>query len=394
MQDIVQLLFFMAAIAIGWWLGNRNSQNTRINELSDENYYRGLNYLLDHKTDEALELFIDSLAVNSQNLDTHLALGNAFRRKGEVDKAIHIHQNILNQPSLTHSQLAHAQLELAHDFVKAGLLDRAEKLLMESEGFSPDKQAWGTLLLDIYQREQDWQKALAVGKQFRFLNITVLAERLSHFACEQAWAFLQQNDKGAALEFIHQAISFNANNPRIQLLQAHIAIGNGEYAVAKHHLLTAVEQDQKLIPMVLADLSHCFSATNDEVAWHDWLDYVIAHHPSTSAILAKAEFIKLTSVQQAVDFVTQQLEQRPSVKGFDYLIGLHKQVDRQRDKQGQAEQTQASLSDLKQLTTALAQSKPTFRCKSCGYASNAMQWQCPTCAHWGTTKPLFGLRGE
>ena len=386
MQDLLQLLFLIIAIAIGWWLGRRNTHQSAPPSAFNADYYRGLNYLLNHKTDEALAVFIDSLEVNNQNLETHLALGNAFRRKGEVDKAIHIHQNLLNQPSLTHTQLSQAQLELAHDFVKSGLLDRAEKLLMESAAFSPDKSAWGTLLLDIYQREQDWHKALSVEDKFHLSEIPLLAERLSHFACEQALLLLKDGNEKGASELLSKANAYKKSNPRIDIIQAKVASAQENYILAKHHLLNAIQQDPELIPLVLMELSQCFYALDDLSGWNQWLDSAIAQHPSTSVVLAKSELIKQTSPQEAVDFVTHQLIKRPSVKGFDYLIGLHSKWE--------AERAQESLVGLQGLTSALVKSKASYRCKNCGYASNSLQWQCPTCSHWGTTKPLFGLRGE
>ena len=387
MTDLLLLVFFSAAIGIGWWLGRRYQQQQQQKPcVADENYYRGLNYLLNHDTDAALDLFIDSLEVNSHNLDTHLALGSAFRRKGEVDKAIQIHQNLSNRSGLTHHQLAQAQLELAHDFVKAGLLDRAEQLLLESAGFSSDKQAWGTLLLDVYQREKDWHKALDVARRFQLHKVPHLSEKLSHFACEQAQEALDAEDLNTAKLLLKQAQDLNTHNPRICLIEAAIAMQEENYLVAGKYLRKLAQQDPSLIPSILTDLAQCFAMAADQQAWQDWLRDCMQEHPSTSVMLALADVLRHESDTTAAAFVTQELRKRPSVKGFNYLIDLHMQWA--------TENARESLEALQGLTVALEQRKPAYQCKQCGYASSSMQWQCPTCHQWDTTKPVYGLRGE
>ncbi|MDP6968146.1 MAG: lipopolysaccharide assembly protein LapB [Gammaproteobacteria bacterium] len=386
MDGLLLLLLFVAAVGIGWWLGRRYQHQLQQPSIADENYYRGLNYLLNHETDAALDLFIDSLEVNNHNLATHLALGNAFRRKGEVDKAIHIHQNLLNREGLTHQQLAQAQLELAHDFVTAGLLDRAEQLLLESAGFSPDKQAWGTLLLDIYQREKDWQKALDIAQRFHLQNVPNLAARLSHYACELAQDAVDVGHFDQAQQYLVQGHKLMADNPRVAMIQATIAMQQQNFDKGGRFLRQLGQQDPSLIPLILSDLAHCYVADSQQQEWQNWLHTCMQDHPCTSVMLALADILRQQSDVDAVAFVTQELRQRPSVRGFNYLIDLYMQwaTDHARE----------SLEALQGLTVALEQSKPAYQCKQCGYASNTMQWQCPTCHQWDTTKPVYGLRGE
>lgn len=386
MSDILLLGLLVTALAIGWLMGRRAQQHTAGQQPVDERYVRGLNYLLNHDTDAALDLFIDSLEVNQHNLATHLALGNAFRRKGEVDKAIHIHQNLLNQPGLTHSQLAQAQLELAHDFIKAGLLDRAEQLLLESAGFSPNKEVWGRLLLDIYQREKDWDKAMQVGRRFQLQKVPDLAVRLSHYACELAQQQMDAGDEQLARQQLQQAAHLAATNPRIRFLQAQLLMRRENYQAAADELQQIAEQDPCLIPVILADLARCYQQASTPEAWFTWLETSMAEHPSTSAMLAKAQQLRQQSDIAAAAYVTKELRKRPSVKGFNYLIDLHMQWA--------SEAAKESLEALQGLTVALEQTKPAYYCKQCGFASSQMQWQCPTCHQWDTTKPLYGLRGE
>ena len=157
-----------------------------------------------------------------------------------------------------------------------------------------------------------------------------------------------------------------------------------DYAVAGRHLRHLAQQDPSLIPSILTDLAQCFVI--DQQAWQAWLRDCMQEHPSTSVMLALADVLRHESDATAAAFVTKELRKRPSVKGFNYLIDLHMQWA--------TENARESLEALQGLTVALEQRKPAYQCKQCGYASSSMQWQCPTCHQWDTTKPVYGLRGE
>ena len=215
-MDLSLLLVLIAAVGIGWWLGQREYRQKRNSQLGlQADYYRGLNYLLNQQTDEALELFIHALEVNSQTVDTHLALGSLFRRRGEVDKAIQIHQNLLSGKGLDQEQVMLAELELAHDFIKAGLLDRAEELLLDIVQQPNQQTANATeLLVDVYQREQDWHKALEAGSAAHVSASVDLAQRLSHFCCELAEEALQSDQQQAGLDYLNLPKRITLTHPR------------------------------------------------------------------------------------------------------------------------------------------------------------------------------------
>ncbi len=387
-MDLTLLLVLLAALGIGWWLGQRERSQKRHKEMGlQADYYRGLNYLLNQQTDEALELFIHALDVNPQTVDTHLALGSLFRRRGEVDKAIQIHQNLLASKGLGQEQLMLAELELAHDFIKAGLLDRAEELLLDVAQQPNQQKAKATeLLVDVYQREQDWHKALEVGAAANVSASVELAQRLSHFCCELAEESLVDGQEKQCLLYLKQAKRHNADNPRVSFLRAKLSMQQHRYADAKRHLLVMAQQDVQLMPEIIQPLRQCFTQLEDISGWRAWLSQAMSLHPSTSLVLAQAKELSQDSDSDAAAYVTEQLRQRPSVKGFNYLIDLHMQWASANAKD--------SLQVLKGLTVALQRSKPHYRCRQCGFAGNSMHWQCPSCHQWGSTKPIYGLEGE
>tara|TARA_B100000767_G_C19734077_1_gene523071 strand:- start:568 stop:1731 length:1164 start_codon:yes stop_codon:yes gene_type:complete len=382
------IIVLIAAVGIGWWLGQRESRQKQNSQLGlQADYYRGLNYLLNQQTDEALELFIHALEVNPQTVDTHLALGSLFRHRGEVDKAIQIHQNLLSGQGLDQEQLMLAELELAHDFIKAGLLDRAEELLLDVAQQPNQQKAKATeLLVDVYQREQDWHKALAAGSAANVSASVDLAHRLSHFCCELAEELLQSKQHQECLAYLKRAKRHNADNPRVSLLRAQLSMQQVNYTDAKRHLLTMVQQDFQLLPEIIKPLHLCFIELADIDGWQAWLGQTMSQHPCTSLLLAQAHEIGQNNESDAAAYVTEKLRQRPSLKGFNYLIDLHMQWA--------SENAKDSLQVLKGLTVALQSSKPQYRCRQCGFAGNSMHWQCPSCHQWGSTKPIYGLEGE
>ena len=387
-MDLSLLLVLIAAVGIGWWLGQREYRHKRNSQLGlQADYYRGLNYLLNQQTDEALELFIHALEVNSQTVDTHLALGSLFRRRGEVDKAIQIHQNLLSSKGLDQEQVMLAELELAHDFIKAGLLDRAEELLLDIVQQPNQQTANATeLLVDVYQREQDWHKALEAGSANHVSASVDLAQRLSHFCCELAEEALQSDQQQEGLDYLKRAKRHNADNPRVSFLRAQLSIQQENFRDAKRHLLIMAQQDEQLVPEIIQPLRLCFTQLGDIDGWRAWLNQAMTEYPSSSLLLAQAHEIGQQNDSEAASYLTENLRQRPSLKGFNYLIDLHMQWA--------SENAKDSLQVLKGLTVALQRSKPHYRCRQCGFAGNSMHWQCPSCHQWGSTKPIYGLEGE
>ena len=280
-----------------------------------------------------------------------------------------------------------AELELAHDFIKAGLLDRAEELLLDIVQQPNQQTANATeLLVDVYQREQDWHKALEAGSAAHVSASVDLAQRLSHFCCELAEQALQSDQQQEGLDYLKRAKRHNADNPRVSFLRAQLSIQQENFRDAKRHLLIMAQQDEQLVPEIIQSLRLCFTQLGDIDGWRAWLNQAMTEYPSSSLLLAQAHEIGQQNDSEAASYLTENLRQRPSLKGFNYLIDLHMQWA--------SENAKDSLQVLKGLTVALQRSKPHYRCRQCGFAGNSMHWQCPSCHQWGSTKPIYGLEGE
>ncbi len=198
MIELGLLLLLPVAMYSGWWfartLEKRSSNKSR--QLFSNQYFQGLNYLLNEQPDKAIQVFLELAEVNKDTVETHMALGSLFRRRGEVDRAIRFHQNIIAKPGLEPEQRTQALLELGEDYMRAGLLDRAERLfaeLIETGAHTPSALR---SLLDIYQQEKDWKNALEQAQRLEQVSGEHMGDVMAQFCCEMAEAALAEGDHG------------------------------------------------------------------------------------------------------------------------------------------------------------------------------------------------------
>ncbi|MEX1666336.1 lipopolysaccharide assembly protein LapB [Zhongshania arctica] len=395
--ELVQLILILVAVVSAWLLGYW--YRPRKNRSSDDNassYYKGLNYLLGEQADAAVMTVINELPVNIETLPTHLALGNLMRSKGEVDGAIRIHQNLLSRPSLPKDKLYQVHLELARDYISAGLLDRAERLLRdvvdESTVYRADALA---LLQNIYQSEKEWDQAIAVARlrlpQRGWLKKSVApsAEEkavecsLSHYHCQKAQPLLANHDTKAAAKELQLARHFDADNVRANLLLAGLAITQNNSQKALDLLQAVIERQPAFASEVLPLFREAFAGFASNSAYLDALQRISAKANSTAFIIECAVVIAEREGQEsALAYLYDAAMQRPT-------LGLLSAVLEQPGGEGQQ-----SLALVRQLLDLLKVERPTYRCRHCGFSGQKLHWLCPSCEQWGTIAPLRGIQGD
>ncbi len=393
--DLALLALLMTAIACGYLLGIRQSKRSDAKQLERQastKYFRGLNYLLNEQADSTVDRFIETLEVNPETLETHLALGSMLRRKGEVDRAIKVHQNLVSRPSLSKSDLNLAQLELARDFVKAGLMDRAEGLLQELVENSTSLRVTSLeLLVDIYRDEREWEKAihavnLIVGKRWKKVP-GPWGEVQAHFCCELAEIALQGNDYLSARRYLKQGLSYDKNSVRASLLWGGLEIRLKRFPEALKILLRIAQQDTDYLPEAIDQICVCYEAMDDQRGLMQFLLKALDEYPSNSLVGLAAEKIGLADGEHAAaEFMGKQLKARPSIKGLSRLLEVYIQ-----NAEGRAEQ---NLDLLKQLLDRLIDRQAHYLCQRCGFKGNDLHWLCPSCKSWGSIKAIRGLDGE
>lgn len=392
MAEIGLFIVLFAALLIGWAMGRSKSRKKPVPEKKSlpSDYFRGLNHLLNDQHSEAIDAFVDSLEANSDTFDIHLTLGNLFRKKGEIQKAIHIHQTLLARPEISPREMSMVQLELASDFMSAGLLDRAGRLLLNMASTSRKSEFHAnilSLLVDLYEFEQSWDKAVQIGGELiKDQPSKKEIKRLAHFHCELAQGFHKQEQWKFALQSYKAALGVDSSCVRASIGVADVLGGQSRYRDAIKELKHAAEQDPDFISLIVPKLKDCYQNVWGSSGYIKFLQEQNEKKPATSLIMALAQHYMEADKEYAEMFLVEQLRKHPTLKGFKELINL--QLD---NEEGHSQQ---HLEVLYGLIDQLVQAKHKYQCRQCGFAGHQLHWQCPSCKSWGTVKPIHGLEGE
>ena len=390
----LEVLWLLLPVAAGTgWLAARGAtrRTSRKRESGGlrSDYFQGINYLLNEQPDKAIEVFIKLIEVDSETVETHLALGNLYRRRGDVDRAIRIHQNLIARESLSVSQRTEALLELGQDYMSAGLLDRAEDLFSELAEDADYRVQALRQLIDIYEQEKDWPKAIASARRLEKATGNQLGWIIAHYCCEQASRHCNEGDLDRALKHVQQARNMHAACVRASLIEADIHADRGEHERAIRSLQRVEEQDPDFLPETVGRLHRSFHALDRIDALDDYLSKLMNRYGWTSVTLTLAD-IKRESRgrREAIRFITERLRQRASVRGLDRLVDF--EIEDQRDAGAMNEH----LEILKGLTAELLFERPVYKCRHCGFPAKSLHWQCPGCKHWTSIRPIQGVEGE
>ena len=388
MENWLLYIALVAALGIGWWMGRR--ERMKSSDTLGPNYYQGLNYLLNEEPDRAVAPFIEDLEVNSDTLETHLALGSLLRRRGELEKAVVVHENILTNAKLEKDVMLNVQLELARDYLLAGLLDRAEDLLLKlSQEEGHVRREGLKLMVEIYEQEKEWHRAVEIGELLAIGEDTEKYERsISHYYCEIAEELLKLGHTDEAREAISDGIGHDANNARMSLVLGKLELAEKQYVEAIRALQRIKDQDPVYVPESLEPLLAAYQQGVGSLAdFRQYLFDCLETTPSISIVLMLATHIRDEDGDEAVaKFIANHLKKNPTIRGLTQLIDLH--ID---NAHGVSKQ---NLSILRSFAEALVANKPAYRCQNCGFDGKKMRWHCPSCKEWGTVQPIFGLEGE
>ena len=380
-------LLIPAAAASGWWSARRSLRGTPQPPASDlrGDYFRGLNFLLDEQPDKAIEVFIRMAEVDGDTVETHLALGNLFRRRGEVDRAIRIHQNLIARPDLAPAHRAHALLELGQDYMRAGLLDRAELLFLELlEGRSHARQALENLI-EIYEQEREWDKAISAARRLEAAGGSRAAGRMAQYCCELAEAALAGGETVRARQLIKRALSHDRRCVRASLLLGELHRRTGDHRSALRAFQRVAEQDIDFLPEAMKGLEECHRLGGSLAAYARFLRQQLPHYTGATLPLALARVVEeLEGPDAAWDAVAEVLRRRPSVAGLGWMV---------RRVAGTGPGAAERHAVLVEVAERLGAASPGYVCSRCGFAGRTLHWQCPGCKSWNTVKPDKGLPG-
>lgn len=396
-----EFLLVFSAIGCGWLLGRYASGGLPFSEGNAQayrHYYRGLNYLLNDKPDEAIDAFTQSLEVTPETFDTHLALGTLMRNKGAVERAIHIHQNLLARPSLPPLRLHQAHLELARDYIKAGLYDRAEKLLLDLVQQSEELRNVGLRhLIEIYQAEREWGRAIETGAKLLPRRNLLLSKpapdaqlegALAHYHCELAQKALNKGNFDEARKQLQEALTRDRNSVRASLLLGDVEFRSGHYDAAIEALHRVRQQAPAMVPEMLPLLQQCYDATGQRPQLRGFLEGCLEQLPTSRLVLAVADEVRRQEGSEAaLLFVTDHVRKRPTLRGLLSASSLYRETRA-------VEETHAPLDVLQTALERLLAVKATYQCNHCGFAGRQLHWLCPRCKQWNTVQPILGVEGD
>ena len=371
-------LFVLLAIA-GWAMGRFGERDeTETAPPLNIDYLKGLNFLLNEQTDQALEHFLKMVRVDDKTIETHFALGSLFRRRGEVDRAIRIHQNIIARPDLASDQRDQALYSLARDYQAAGLLDRAEKLFSRlAQGSRYQVQALENLCR-IYEQEKEWEKAIAAGQQLEQVGGRSLALQIAHYYCELAEAASARKDYAAARSYVKNAQTGRPRTLRGALTRAHIARDTDDKKTALNLYHRIIDEHTYLIAETLPEIVSIYRSEDKLDELNDAIDKMISDDPAMSPLVAYTAIVNNIGGIPVIDAAVEQyVLNEPTLATFVDIEAL----------QGEGSDKEEVLKRIRGALSQLASSSPRYQCQECGFSSQRLLWQCPSCRSWETQRP-------
>ncbi|HBR1489949.1 TPA: lipopolysaccharide assembly protein LapB [Klebsiella quasipneumoniae subsp. quasipneumoniae] len=389
---MLELLFLLlpVAAAYGWYMGRRSAQQSKQDDASrlSRDYVAGVNFLLSNQQDKAVDLFLDMLKEDTGTVEAHLTLGNLFRSRGEVDRAIRIHQSLMESASLTYDQRLLAVQQLGRDYMAAGLYDRAEDMFKQLVDETDFRLGALQQLLQIYQATSDWQSAIEVAERLVKLGKEKHRGEIANFWCELALQQMAANDLDKAMALLKKGAAADRNSARVSIMMGRVWMEKGDYAKAVESLERVIDQDKELVGETLEMLQTCYQQLGKADEWEVFLRRCVEENAGATAELMLAQILEQREgVEAAQSYVTRQLERHPTMRVFHKLMDYHLNEA----EEGRAKE---SLGVLRNMVGEQVRSKPRYRCQKCGFTAHTLYWHCPSCRSWATIKPIRGLDGQ
>lgn len=358
--DVTWLLLGLPlAFVLGWLASRLDLRQLRIdNRRSPKAYFKGLNHLLNERQDEAIDAFIEAVQKDPDTSELHFALGNLFRRRGEYDRAVRVHEHLLARGDLSQQEHVRAQHALALDFLQAGLLDRAEEALGKLEGttFEPEARL---ARLAIYERTRDWAQAQRIALQLQASGQGDFSSRVAHYLCEQA----QAAPAGEQVTLLRQALEMAPHAGRAHIAWAALARQAGDSNEALNRLLTLIKSAPSATPLIANELAELAQANQRVNEVRSVLQTLYESTRSLDVLQALASLAAEEAGQSAVR--AQHLEREPSLVIASQLL-----------------KTQGIAPDVQRALDKATQPLLRYRCASCGFEASRHFWQCPGCQAW------------
>jgi lipopolysaccharide biosynthesis regulator YciM len=373
---LVLALFF----AMGWLAARIDIRHVvRESRALPMSYFKGLNFLLNEQPDKAIEAFNEVVRVKPETVELHFALGSLFRRQGEVDRAIRLHQNLLERPDLSADKRLTALYEIGQDYQRAGLLDRAEEAYLKLEGTTYEHQAHDRLL-QIYEQEKDWLKAIAVTKKIEALTKVPYFKEIAHYYCELGSAEMLQSKFDTAQEFLDRALAEYKACVRATLLAGDLAVAKGQYADAIASWQRIESQNPAYLGLAAEKLRDAYVRLEQPEQGLRLLSGYQSQYPNVDLL---GVVFRLTldtrGADAAAGLIREEMRRNPTLTGLDRLL--------EAEMIGAPEAQRRDMEMVKGLVHQHTKRLGLYRCDHCGFRARQYYWRCPGCGHWESFPP-------
>jgi len=380
------LLVFPLFFGMGW-LAARMDIKQLVDESSalPRSYFQGLNFLLNEQQDKAIDAFIEVVQVDPQTVELHFALGSLFRRRGEIDRALRMHLNLVERADLDEDKKQQALFELAQDYLKAGLLDDAESTFIALQNGTYARQAL-EFLLEIYQKEKDWLKSIDITQRLTAVTGESNQKEAAYFYCELATEDLKAKRVDAARAHLEQALETWPPLARATIMLGDIERDAGNLSEAIEIWQRIEQQDAKFLPLVAERLLAAYRETGhlDEGIALLWR-YLSKHHSLDLMNVLTGAILERDGPEAAYQLVREELHRNPTLLGLDKLMETRLL--------GLSEERRSDVELVRKLLHQRTRSLAMFQCSSCGFKAKEYYWHCPACHGWETYAPRHTEEG-
>lgn len=372
-----QLWLLPIFFALGWGAARIDIRHVmQESRALPRSYFQGLNFLLNEQPDKAIDSFLEVAKIDSQTIELHFALGNLFRRRGETERAIRMHQNLIERDDLPEAFRLQALSELGQDFLKAGLLDRAEEIFNKLLGTEREEEA-KRHLLEIYQVEKDWQKAIAIARE---LPDAATARDIAEYYCELAAAEIMRSRTDSAREHLQQAVQENRKCVRASLLLGDSLMQDGQPEEAIAAWQRIEQQDPNYLGLAAARLVDAYRRLGRLEAGEALMRGYLEHYPSLDLLdIAIPLLLEREGSESAYRLIRDELQRNPTLIGLERLMVARLPLV--------APEMRQDLELARGIVQNYTKHLSRYRCDNCGFKARQHYWRCPACGGWETYPP-------
>ena len=383
-MDPAWLLLLPVAALSGWFAARRRypkSDGQSSSQNTPDAYFQSLNFLLNEQHDKALDVLVEALEEHDESLEIQLALGSLFRRRGEIERATQLHQGLIARPGLAGDKKGQVLFELATDYFKAGLLGRAENLLVESGSFQQLREPALRLLVQVYESEKEWESAIGAATRLNVLTGEKLGIVIAQYHCERAERYLSAGDNRSSEKQVSQALALDSGCARALILQGRLEASQGMHREAVESWTRLGEDHPAFLYEVVHLVKGSANALDDELLFWRFLDQAVAASGDERLHLMLIDHLATEkNAGEAEEALLMWVSKTAS------LVGVHRLLQLREEGPPQA----LKLTDVRLLqraTQKILADRPGYECRFCGFLGKTLHWQCPGCRHWNSTLP-------